>query len=198
MKKRGLLFAVATALATACLPASEPWAQTEEKEQPAQPTPKIVGPCTPDIQNFCKGVKRGGGAIMRCLKEHEDELSEPCKDFRAKAHIRRGARESSVSEPQEKKVGGAVESASAPQEKKVGDAVENMSAPQEKKESGAVEGVSAPQGAGDWKQSCEDEISNFCMDVLGGKEHKLKCLNENAAISNFCMDVLGGREHKLK
>ena len=37
-------------------------------------------PCADDIAKFCKDVKRGGGAIQKCLKEHEAELSPACKD----------------------------------------------------------------------------------------------------------------------
>lgn len=36
--------------------------------------------CKADMEKFCQDVKPGGGAIMKCLKEHQAELSEPCKD----------------------------------------------------------------------------------------------------------------------
>ena len=253
MKEGRLFFAVATALTTACLLASEPRAQTEEKEPPAQSAPKRIGPCTPDIQNFCKGVKRGGGAIMRCLKEHEDELSGPCKDFREKARLlsseprtqteekapptqsapkrigpcapdiqnfckdvkrgggaimrclrehedelsgsckdfrekarlRREASKRGAVEPQEKTESGAVE----PQEKTESGAVE----PREKTESGvaAEPGMGARQEAVDWTQACEAEINNFCMDVLRGRNHRLKCLEEHAAeLSSSCQATM--------
>ncbi|MBA4389965.1 MAG: hypothetical protein C0399_03405 [Syntrophus sp. (in: bacteria)] len=32
-----------------------------------------------DIEKFCKGMTRGDGRIMKCLKEHESELSPECK-----------------------------------------------------------------------------------------------------------------------
>ena len=41
--------------------------------------------CKADIEKFCKDVKPGGGAIMKCLKEHQAELSEPCKDASTRA-----------------------------------------------------------------------------------------------------------------
>ncbi len=34
--------------------------------------------CDGDIQKFCKDVKPGQGRIVRCLKEHEKELSAEC------------------------------------------------------------------------------------------------------------------------
>jgi hypothetical protein len=38
-------------------------------------------PCMPDIKAFCKDVKPGEGRIVRCLKQHENELSEACRKF---------------------------------------------------------------------------------------------------------------------
>jgi len=31
------------------------------------------------MQEFCKDVQPGGGRLVDCLKQHEKELSEPCK-----------------------------------------------------------------------------------------------------------------------
>ncbi|OFY98350.1 MAG: hypothetical protein A2070_01630 [Bdellovibrionales bacterium GWC1_52_8] len=38
------------------------------------------GPCSPDIEKFCKDVEPGEGRLLRCLKEHENELSSDCKE----------------------------------------------------------------------------------------------------------------------
>lgn len=35
--------------------------------------------CKGDVEKFCKGKERGGGAIIKCLKEHASELSAECK-----------------------------------------------------------------------------------------------------------------------
>ncbi len=37
------------------------------------------GPCKAAREKFCKDVKPGGGAIMKCLKEHDKDLSPECK-----------------------------------------------------------------------------------------------------------------------
>jgi len=42
---------------------------------------KKDNPCTQDIKKFCKDVKPGGGRIVQCLKQHESELSQQCKDY---------------------------------------------------------------------------------------------------------------------
>lgn len=36
-------------------------------------------PCAAAREKFCSGIKPGGGALMKCLKEHEAELSDACK-----------------------------------------------------------------------------------------------------------------------
>jgi hypothetical protein len=38
-----------------------------------------TGPCREDVQKFCKDVKPGGGRIVKCLKQHENDLSAACK-----------------------------------------------------------------------------------------------------------------------
>lgn len=42
-------------------------------------------PCRDDAAKLCPGVKPGGGAVARCLKEHSSELSPACKKNIAKA-----------------------------------------------------------------------------------------------------------------
>jgi hypothetical protein len=37
------------------------------------------GPCAEDIAKVCKDVQPGGGRILKCMKEHENELSPACK-----------------------------------------------------------------------------------------------------------------------
>ena len=37
------------------------------------------GPCSGDVAKFCKDVQPGEGRIIKCLKEHEKELSPTCK-----------------------------------------------------------------------------------------------------------------------
>jgi len=44
-----------------------------------RPATAAAGPCATDVQKFCAGVQPGGGRIKDCLRQHEKELSAPCK-----------------------------------------------------------------------------------------------------------------------
>ncbi len=38
------------------------------------------GPCAGDVKKFCGDVKPGQGAIAKCMKGHEAELSPACRE----------------------------------------------------------------------------------------------------------------------
>jgi hypothetical protein len=38
------------------------------------------GPCAADVKKFCGDVKPGQGAVAKCMKAHEAELSPACQE----------------------------------------------------------------------------------------------------------------------
>jgi hypothetical protein len=38
------------------------------------------GPCDADYQKFCASITPGGGRIAKCMKDHENDLSNACKN----------------------------------------------------------------------------------------------------------------------
>jgi hypothetical protein len=44
------------------------------------------GACKADVEKLCKDVKPGEGAIAKCLKQNEANVSPACKDAMAQAH----------------------------------------------------------------------------------------------------------------
>jgi len=49
----------------------------------AGPTPDAVAwPCQEDIETFCQGVVPGSGRLDRCLREHQEEISQECREVR--------------------------------------------------------------------------------------------------------------------
>lgn len=53
---------------------------------------KKQGPCAADAAKFCKDVKPGEGRVAACLKEHEKELSQACRDRKALAAEKKNKR----------------------------------------------------------------------------------------------------------
>jgi Cysteine rich repeat len=48
----------------------------------------VLQACKPDIRQFCSQVPPGQGRIKACMKDHIQQLSEPCKEamFQAWLH----------------------------------------------------------------------------------------------------------------
>ena len=55
---------------------------------PTKVYPQAPRPCAEDVQKFCKDVQPGGGRLAECLKQHEKELSGPCKQKMQEARER--------------------------------------------------------------------------------------------------------------
>jgi hypothetical protein len=41
----------------------------------------VTGPCDETVTQYCKEVTPGGGRILKCLNDHEDDQSISCKDW---------------------------------------------------------------------------------------------------------------------
>ena len=50
----------------------------EQLEAEREKARDFVKACKPDAEKFCKDVKPGKGLIIRCLKQHQAELSANC------------------------------------------------------------------------------------------------------------------------
>lgn len=37
--------------------------------------------CNDDIAKFCEGVQPGEGRVVACLRDHKDQVSQPCIDL---------------------------------------------------------------------------------------------------------------------
>lgn len=49
------------------------------KEKMHAKAKEIVESCKDELQKFCKEVKPGGGAKLKCLESHKSEASDKCK-----------------------------------------------------------------------------------------------------------------------
>lgn len=46
--------------------------------------PRNGGACKRDAESLCQGIQPGGGRIVNCLLDHQNELSDACYDQMAK------------------------------------------------------------------------------------------------------------------
>lgn len=54
------------------------------KDKKIERSKTFVESCKPDVQKFCKATPCGNGRLNACLKSHESELSESCKNYLSK------------------------------------------------------------------------------------------------------------------
>ncbi|HTD10981.1 MAG TPA: cysteine rich repeat-containing protein [Steroidobacteraceae bacterium] len=76
-----------TLLLSICLGAAAQFALADwpPPAPPPDPLSEARAACATDIQALCPGVQPGGGRILACLKEHQDKVSDGCKQAVAKA-----------------------------------------------------------------------------------------------------------------
>ena len=55
-------------------------------------------PCSRDIVRFCKNANPENNGIIRCLKDHENELSQACRNYEMKLEGRSGERREPIKE----------------------------------------------------------------------------------------------------
>ena len=50
-----------------------------EESRRAAAAEAVRNACHADIEKLCPGVQQGGGRILRCLRDKQDQISEGCK-----------------------------------------------------------------------------------------------------------------------
>jgi hypothetical protein len=50
------------------------------REKRREAVKDVMDDCAADAEKFCKDVPKGKGRVVRCLKEHEGQLSPACKE----------------------------------------------------------------------------------------------------------------------
>ena len=40
---------------------------------------RLLAICQSDLQKLCANVQPGGGRILQCMAQHQNEISQPCK-----------------------------------------------------------------------------------------------------------------------
>ncbi len=149
---------------------------------------KGKGPCAEDAAKFCKDVKPGEGRVAACLKEHEKELSQACRDRKALAAQQRGKRGARAGR------GGGAAGGVCLQEYKQGfgagfrNGFKMRGGPGQK-------GRKAAKGKKGGDKICAADVQKLCGDVKPGEGRVRDCLIKNAGkLSDGCK----ARTEKLK
>jgi len=127
------------------------------------------GPCAEDVAKFCKDEKPGGGAIAKCLEEHENDLSPVCKEHVAKMEqkvedFKDACQGDLVKFCKDVKPGGGAIA-------KCLKAHENDLSPTCKERVSQTK-----QKVQDFKEACQGDVTKFCNDVPPGGGRILQCL----------------------
>ena len=86
MKRTMLLLTLCAALAARSAVADEPPTSPPLPAPAPSPSPNAVrAACETDVPKVCPGVQPGGGRIVQCLVQHQNEVSEACKQALTKA-----------------------------------------------------------------------------------------------------------------
>jgi hypothetical protein len=74
-------------LVSICLGAAAQFALADAPPPPPPPDAfsEARVACATDVQMLCPSVQPGGGRILACLKEHQDKVSDGCKQAIMKA-----------------------------------------------------------------------------------------------------------------
>lgn len=170
--------------------------------------------CKADKDKFCKDVKHGGGATGKCLREHKDELSDPCKQL-MEAREKKQQAELQEKQRQEKREAwiaacGAdkdklckdVKSGVGATSKCLKEHKDELSASckqyleaRDKKQQAELEEKQKQEKKDAWNTACGADMDKFCKDVKAGHGEKAKCLKAHEAeLSQVCKDKLAEKK----
>ena len=201
MKNEKCMLSALAALAAAWLcvwPATaqpNPEGRVNQAAPNRQSAPK-GGACKDDVQKLCPDASSFADR-MKCLKEHEADLSEPCKQAREKAKQRvhkrldqaKAACQSDIAKHcQDVKEGegrivaclkGHVDDLT-PRCKMAYDKIDIQ--------------IQKRKIIKNFAEACKDDAEKFCKDVAAGKGGKMKCLKEHKdELSDSCQAAMPGQ-----
>lgn len=146
-----------------------------------------TGPCKADMEKFCKGVEPGEGRHKKCLKEHEAELSEGCKQMAGKMAERKekmdAAKEACKADKEKFCKGvepgeGRLMKCMKEHEAELSEGCRKVSGEMKEKMKEKMKGAS---------EACKADKEKFCKDVEPGEGRIVKCLKEHEAeLSEAC------------
>jgi hypothetical protein len=196
MKTDRFILAVVAASAASWVIIFPVGAQPAPDAAPAEQTAPSSGACQDDLQKFCKDAG-AFAARMKCLKEHEADLSSPCKQAREKmaqrAHKRLDKAKESCQSDIEKYCKDVKEGAGRIAACLKGH-VDDLS-PRCKITYDKIDiQVQKRKIIKNLAEACQDDMARFCKDTPVGKGGRMKCLKEHKEeLSDSCKAAMPGQ-----
>ena len=149
------------------------------------------GPCKADAEKLCQGVEPGEGRIIKCLKEHEAELSAECKakglEVKKEAEGFKTACQSDLD--------ALCKDVKEGEGRLLKCLVENK----EKLSATCKTKMAEARGKIKKKNACAPDIEKLCKDVKEGEGRVIKCLKDNEkALSEACKAEMAAAKEKIK
>lgn len=157
---------------------------------PAFSAEKAKGPCAEDAAKFCKDIKPGEGRVKACLKEHEKDLSQACRDRKALRAEKRGGKREGARGKDGKESGTCM--------RQYGKGFASGFRNGVKMRAGLGQGKGRKTGTG----ACSADAKKLCGDVKPGEGRVKACLQKNLGkLSEGCkarQDKAGERQEEAK
>jgi hypothetical protein len=156
----------------------------------AAPARAETGACRADLERLCKGVEPGEGRIVKCMKEHEAELSAECKasagKMKEKAHEKKDELEEACKADKERfckdvEPGeGRIMACMREHEAELSEKCKAM-------KGGMKEKFEKMKAMKEKAEACKADKERFCKDVQPGEGRIVECLKSHEAeLSEAC------------
>jgi len=154
------------------------------------------GPCKADTEKFCKDVEPGEGRILACLKSHENELSQACKEARTAGKEKVTQEVEAFGEACRSDVTQYCNDVQAGEGRILACLKSHeMELSQACKDYRSAKKGQIKQKLEEFSEACKDDVQKNCSQVKPGKGRVAKCLQKNqASLSDSCKAALGPKK----
>lgn len=150
--------------------------------------------CKADAEKFCKGIEPGEGRILKCLNEHESELSPACRET-VSSWMQKVSEGGEAVLPACKPDAARLCQGVAPGQGRIATCLKEHEAElsQECKEAVSAKLQKAKESAEVLGPACRQFVDRFCRDVTPGQGRIAVCLKAHASeLSPECRVALAG------
>lgn len=156
--------------------------------------------CKADAEKFCKGVEPGEGRILKCLNQHEAELSPACRET-VSAWMQRVSEGGEAVLPACKQDAARLCQGVAPGQGRIATCLKQHEAElsQECKDAVSAKVQKAKESAETLDAACRPFVEQFCKEVQPGHGRIAVCLKAHASeLSQECRELVSAEIRKVQ